>query len=106
MDRRLELEDALLNFARSVGMAVRNPSLLQLTRELRKHELIDHATSALLDDLRAIGNSAAHNADTDITERDAKRFRALADKLIQQLRISAAAAEMNRGPFPDQPGPP
>jgi hypothetical protein len=95
MERRLGLEDALQTFARSVGMSASQPtSMLRLTRELRKNGLIDQATSALLDDLRAIGNTAAHNADTSISEDDAIRFGKYAERLIQQLQISTAAAQM------------
>jgi len=42
MDRRLELEDALINFARSVGIDLRNPSLLQVTRELHTTLLLTY----------------------------------------------------------------
>jgi hypothetical protein len=99
---RLELQDAIESFAQAVGMKTSRSQrgLLALTRELRKHELIDEGTSALLDDLRAIGNTAAHAYDVEITEEDARRFRMLAEQLIIQFRIGAHAAEANRKPSP------
>lgn len=89
------VQDAVESFAKSVGVpTLRLASLLQLTRELRKSDLIDQNTSALLDDLRAVGNSAAHDLTVHISEDDARRFGALADRLIQQFRVSANAASM------------
>ena len=88
------------SFAKSVGMLSSRPgSILQLTRDLRKHDLIDKTTSALLDDLRVFGNTAAHKADAEFTEQDALRFGEYSERLIQQLRTSAYAAAI--GP----PGP-
>ena len=49
-----------------------------LIRSLRKSDLIDANTSALLDDLRVVGNAAAHN-ESDPTEQDALRFGELAN---------------------------
>ena len=93
LERRLELQDSVEAYAKSVRMDLpRQASLLQLTRNLRKHDLIDQTTSALLDDLRVIGNSAAHDATIIVSEEDAQRFGTLADRLIQQFRISAGAA--------------
>jgi hypothetical protein len=99
-ERRHELEDALQNLARATGIKAINKGIVQLTRELRKAEIIDQGTSALLDDLRAIGNAAAHDVSTQITQNDAARFRSLTDRLIQQLQITAGAARMNQAPQP------
>lgn len=99
LERRLELENAVEAFAESVGMLPTRPrSLLNLTRELRRNELIDQATSALLDDLRTIGNTAAHAIDANISAQDALRFGDLAEKVIRQFRISADAATAMRKP--------
>jgi hypothetical protein len=99
LERRLELENAVEEFAESVGMKPSRPrSLLNLTRELRKHELIDQTTSALLDDLRIIGNTAAHAIDTHISVEDALRFYDLTEKVIRQFRISTDAARLHRPP--------
>jgi hypothetical protein len=95
LERSLELESALEAFATEVGIpANQYRGMLALTRELRKYQLIDHATSALLDDLRAIRNSAAHSGTAEISEQDALRFGELANKAIFQIRIAANAAEM------------
>ncbi|MGX9120368.1 DUF4145 domain-containing protein [Mesorhizobium sp. BHbsci] len=54
-------------------------------RMLRKHMIIDEDTSKLLDDLFAIGNAAAHDPQAAITAADARRYRALADRVIETL---------------------
>ncbi|RUX97159.1 MULTISPECIES: DUF4145 domain-containing protein [unclassified Mesorhizobium] len=54
-------------------------------RMLRKHMVIDESTSKLLDDLFAIGNAAAHDPHAAITADDARRYRVLADRLIDTL---------------------
>ncbi len=95
LERSRELENALEAFAAAVGMPTsRMRGLLDLTRELRKHGLIDQATSALLDDLRAVRNAAAHGNAAEISEQDAFRFGDLADKAIFQIRFAANAAEL------------
>lgn len=93
LERRVELQDALESFAVSVKMKYRPGNILQLTRSLRQYQLIDERTSALLDDLRVIGNKAAHDPTTTFTEEDALRFGEYSDRLIEGLRISAAAAD-------------
>jgi hypothetical protein len=47
----------------------------------------------LQDDLRAIGNAAAHNQ-SDPTEEDALRYQELAGLLIKQFNILSGAAQM------------
>jgi hypothetical protein len=105
LELRAELEEAVKSFAEAVGMLKGGAprGLLALTRELRKNELIDSATSALLDDLRVIGNTAAHNADSTITKEDAIRFRNLAERIVGQFSIATGAAIMNRRPAPIPP---
>lgn len=46
--------------------------------------MIDRATSAILDDLRNIGNSVSHTRN-EVTLDDARRYRALAEEVIQRL---------------------
>ncbi len=75
------------------------PTRCPYTRVLRQNELIDVATANVLDDLRAVGNAAAHSEDEPTTE-DAIRFHSLAQRLIDQLNIVIAAALVNRGPAP------
>ena len=74
------------SFAQEAGVSNISPYMnyASLIRTLRNNDLIDANTSALLDDLRAIGNAAAHNQ-SDPTEEDALRFRDLAERLIRQL---------------------
>ena len=61
MERRREIEEALSNLALKHGIDGRKAPMLQMIRILRGSEgIIDPNTSALLDDLRAIGNTAAH----------------------------------------------
>lgn len=57
-------------------------------RALRSQSVIDDRTSALLDDLRVIGNRAAHGADGDaITKEEALRFGKLADSTMQFIQM-------------------
>jgi len=49
----------------------------------------DSNTFALLDDLRVIGNAAAHpSTSTSFTEEDAYRFRSLAEQIIPRLHAA------------------
>lgn len=104
LERRLELQEALETFANSVGIKVRGRTVQHLTRDLRTNDLIDEATSALLDSLRAVGNTAAHDAEAEISENDAIRFGKYTDRLIEQLQIATAAAHMPP-PLPLRTGP-
>ncbi|HUC49151.1 MAG TPA: DUF4145 domain-containing protein [Xanthobacteraceae bacterium] len=102
LEVRASLEEAVRSFADAIGMKNKDPytNYASLIRNLRVSDLIDANTSALLDDLRAVGNSAAHNQ-SDPTERDALKFAELAERLIWQLGISAGAAKMPPpGPIP------
>jgi len=94
IERYRELEDALKGFASTVGLPAEDmrQTMLGLTRQLRRHELIDQATSALLDDLRSVRNAAAHGQRDEITARDAIRFGELAGRLIAQINLATDAA--------------
>jgi hypothetical protein len=48
-------------------------------------------TSALLDDLRVVGNNAAHGDYVDFTKDDAMRFRELVDRANNALNAAANA---------------
>ncbi len=99
---RGNLEEAVRSFGQAVGISNISPYMnyASLVRELRKNELMDASTSALLEDLRAIGNAAAHNQ-TNPTEQEALRFGELAEKLIRQFEIGTGAALMPPpGPIP------
>ena len=58
-------------------------------RALREAGAIDSTASAILDDLRNIGNSAAH-ADTQISKDDAIRYRNLVDEVRHRLEALLA----------------
>ncbi|HEY9455537.1 MAG TPA: DUF4145 domain-containing protein, partial [Bradyrhizobium sp.] len=61
-------------------------SLLMSTRALRNKGIIGPQLSALLDDLRALGNNAAHGGpDVNFTKEEAERFRALAIRAMEDL---------------------
>lgn len=99
LELRADLEEAVKGYAESVGMLnkLQYRGMAGLVRQLRKHELIDHPTSAILDDLRAIGNTAAHDGSRELTEQDALRFRDLAQNVIGRLTIATAAALHDHG---------
>jgi hypothetical protein len=102
LEMRVNLEEEVRSFAQAMGMRTASPyvNYASLIRNLRQNDLIDANTSALLDDLRAIGNAAAHNQ-SDPTEQDALRFRDIAERLIWQLEIGTAASKMPPpGPIP------
>jgi len=105
LEVRANLEEAVRSFGHAAGVPNISPYMnyASLIRTLRKNDLIDANTSALLDDMRAIGNAAAHNR-SDPTEDDALRFCELAERLIRQLNIGAGAAKMPPpGPIQLQP---
>jgi hypothetical protein len=86
---RTDIEEAVRSLAESSKLLTpKVQSTLGLTRLLRNKEIIDHQTSALLDDLRAIGNTAAHDKLVEFSLDDALRYRSLADRAIRQLRIA------------------
>ena len=82
MEIRRELEETLTGVVKEHGLSQRLVmSLGSMTRLLRNRNLIDHHTSALLDDLRVLGNAAAHGSnETEFTKEDAFRYRKLADE--------------------------
>jgi Domain of unknown function (DUF4145) len=87
LEVRSELEDALRAVIQSAKLPTPQAmSMAPLTRLLRKEEIIDAQTSALLDDLRVIGNNAAHRPDTQFTKDDALRYRSLADQAISHMK--------------------
>jgi len=88
MEQRRELEDFLRGVSNEYNIVAPYPtSLASITRILRRRELIDQHTSALLDDLRAIGNAAAHGGrETQFSKEDALRYKNLADELMRQMK--------------------
>lgn len=87
LEVRTEIEVAVRELADAANLLTpRVQSMLGLTRLLRSRGVIDKHTSALIDDLRVLGNNAAHNPDLDLSEEDALRYRQLATRVIAQLR--------------------
>jgi hypothetical protein len=85
---RTDIEEAVRALAKAAGLLTpRVQSTLGLTRLLRSKGVIERQTSALLDDLRVIGNSAVHNLNADFSAEDALRYKELADRAISQLRV-------------------
>jgi Domain of unknown function (DUF4145) len=85
---RSELEETVKEAVQRLGTFINKPvTLLTATRILRRQKVIDEATSALLDDLRAIGNDAVHNTSREFTTEEALRMRKLADQVIQRLSL-------------------
>ena len=105
LEVRANLEEAVREYAQAHGVSNISPytSYSLLIRQLRQSGLIDENTSALLDDLRTIGNAAAHNQ-SDPSEEDALRYQELAARLIRQFNIFSGAAQMPP-PGPILPGP-
>jgi hypothetical protein len=90
MELRRELEEYLRSVAIESNITSSTyqlpMSLASITRLLRNRNLIDQHTSALLDDLRVVGNTAAHGGDeTQFSKEDALRYRKLADELIRRI---------------------
>jgi hypothetical protein len=84
LDMRADLESALRLAARRNGITDKGP-MMHLIRELRAKGLINSSTSTLLDDLRALGNSAAHDTIITLTESDALRYRELTGTAVRSL---------------------
>jgi hypothetical protein len=95
LEKRAELEQVLRSIAMSfwAGTTTSQPSTRSMSlsasiRILRKAGVIDERTSSLLDDLRVIGNQAAHSEDgTEFTKDEALRFGKLADSAIAYVRM-------------------
>jgi hypothetical protein len=95
LEKRAELEQAMRSIATSFwsGTTTSSPSpraisLTQALRILRNQGIIDERTSALLDDLRTIGNQAAHSSDgSEFTKEAALRFGKLADSAVAYVKM-------------------
>lgn len=100
-DLRRELEDMLQRAAlrNQLPFSPKRVSLLFLTRALRNHGIIGEQTSALLDDLRSIGNAAVHPSDAaEFTKTDALRYKALVDEVGRHLQFSELSVSADRPP--------
>jgi hypothetical protein len=92
LEKRFELEQVLRSVAEPylTGTYTRNRqnlSLAELTRILRRQGVIDEKASALLDDLRTIGNQAAHGSEFTTVE-DALRFGRLTNEAISLVQAA------------------
>lgn len=91
LEKRAELEQALRSVAEPYATGTSPSKFISLTsaiRLLRNHKIIDGNTSALLDDLRAIGNRAAHSEDgNEFTKEEALRFGKLTDDIVGLVRL-------------------
>jgi hypothetical protein len=100
LEYRAELDQAIREFAQAVGMTDTSKPLGYLISAMRENGLIDVHTSAALDDVRVLGNAAAHGDYKEISAAEASRFGELAERLIKQLRISTGAAATLGKPAP------
>jgi hypothetical protein len=93
LEKRAELEQVLKTAAEpyvssSLAKSWKTLPLTTAIRVLRQHNFIDGNTSALLDDLRVIGNRAAHSENgNEFTKDEAIRFGKLADDTIALIRF-------------------
>jgi Domain of unknown function (DUF4145) len=86
LDKRNELEDALFKALYRAGQPPpRVMSMLTGIRMLRNSQLISASIASLLEDLRVLGNNAAHDRDFQPTLDDALRFGELADRVMESL---------------------
>ena len=89
LEARAELSETVEDAAAELGaLPIKPRSLLEGVRILRSKNIIDARTSALLDDLRVIGNEAAHNTSNELKKEDAMRFVTL--KNVVGLQLTAA----------------
>jgi hypothetical protein len=94
LEKRSDLEQTITRlaepyFVQHAPGSGKSQSLLEAIRVLRKQGIIDDKTSALLDDLRVIGNQAAHQPDEPSVNSKvtALRFGKLVDTVLQYLQI-------------------
>jgi Domain of unknown function (DUF4145) len=93
LELRAALDTAIRGLAEQAGLsAAQRGSLTGLIRQLRVEDRIDPATSALLDDLRAIGNRAAHPVEgqEDFSLDEAYRYRDLTERALASIEQSRA----------------
>jgi hypothetical protein len=102
LEKRAELEQAVKELARTVEPdAQQHLNIASAIRTLRRLDAVQPAVSALLDDLRVIGNKAAHASDqSQYAKEDAIRFGDLADMAIAFL--NGASWELASPPALDE----
>jgi uncharacterized protein DUF4145 len=93
LEKRAELEQVVRSAAEpyvssSTAKSWKTLALTTAIRVLRQQKIIDEGTSGLLDDLRTIGNRAAHSEDgREFTVEEAIRFGKLTDDAIGLIRV-------------------
>lgn len=86
LELRATVETALRSAAERLDIAdAGRLSFPFLMRRLRAEKLLDPHTSALLDDLRVVGNRAAHDETLELSTDEVLRFKRLSDKVVSQL---------------------
>jgi hypothetical protein len=89
LDLRSSIEESIRALAEARWPGKPYRGMWTVIRELKGINAIDANTFALLDDLRVIGNAAAHpSTSTSFTEEDAYRFRSLAEQIIPRLHAA------------------
>lgn len=90
LEQRRALEEVVLTRVAQLPNvpSPKQPSLLAAIRVLRARDAIDAHTSAILDDLRNVGNAAAHGSADGLTKKDAMRYRRLVKQVIDRLSYS------------------
>lgn len=93
LELRRELEIALRNAATRLRiLEPKNVSMITLIRALREIGGIDPHTSALLEELRQLGNSAILYSSHEFTVAHAAKYRDLSAKAIERLNAIPSAA--------------
>lgn len=92
LELRNELEDRVVKFAQARGakLSPLHTSTTYVVRVLRQMGLIDEVTSAMIDDLRVVGNAAAHDNGRSFTESEAQRFKTIYEVVGARLRAIEA----------------
>ncbi|MEY9360914.1 hypothetical protein ABH994_003635 [Bradyrhizobium yuanmingense] len=100
LEMRSDLEEAL-NAAYRMSdpkNAYKGASMQVMIRTLRQNNNIDEKTAGVLDDLRAIGNRAAHPTSADVfTAQDAERFRDLVRRVSVQFNSELSSGSILPG---------
>ncbi len=88
LELRNELQGVVTDFGMYKGVIFKPPrnTLGYMVRVLRNQAMIDVETTKILDDLRAIGNTAAHDDRAEITRDEAMRYKALVEVVLGRLR--------------------
>ncbi|MDI3560012.1 DUF4145 domain-containing protein [Bradyrhizobium sp. Arg816] len=89
LDLRSSIEESIRSLADARWPGKPYRGMWTMIRELKNVEAIDSNTFGLLDDLRIIGNAAAHpSTTTSFSAEDAHRFRKLAEQIIPRLHLA------------------